>query len=199
MTTMSSLAALATVPDAGTAFRADARFALSADITAPPPPHTAQPEDPLALAWAEGYAEGVRHARAEGEAAQAAEAEARAALDLSLTRLDAEMAEDLRQRLHDTVLALCDTALAPFALDHAALIGRIEQAVAMLARAEDERVIRLHPTDLALVSPRLPAEWKITADPALERGALRIETQTGGVEDGPAQWRRALAEAFQSC
>lgn len=196
---MSSLAALAAVPDAGTGFRADARFALSADITAPPPPHTAQPEDPLALSWAEGYAEGVRHARAEAEAAQVAEAEARAALDLSLTRLDAEMAEDLRQRLHDTVLALCGATLAPFALDHAALIGRIEQAVAMLARAEDERTIRLHPADLALVSPRLPAEWKITADPALERGALRIETQTGGVEDGPAQWRRALAEAFQSC
>jgi len=198
---MSSLAALSVLgaADADRGFRADARFGSAGAQKAPAELPAELPDDPLSAAWTEGYAEGVRHARAEAEAAQAAEAEARTALDLSLTRLDAAMAEDLRQRLHDTVLALCDAALVPLALDHEALAARTERAVAMFARADDQRVIRLHPDDLALVSPRLPAEWRIEPDPALERGTLRVESQTGGVEDGPAQWRQALAEAFRSC
>jgi flagellar assembly protein FliH len=69
----------------------------------------------------------------------------------------------------------------------------------MLSRADDDRTIRLHPDDWALIGPQLPKDWKISPDPSLERGALRVETQNGGVEDGPAQWRRALAEAFHAC
>lgn len=197
---MSSLSAL-TGPggDAG-GFRHDARFALPVRAGQPlgdPVPVTI--EDPVALAWAEGYARGLEDARADAAEAAAAETGARAALDLSLARLDAEMAESLRQRLQDTVMALCEQTLVPYALDPQALAARVERAVAMFARAEDERVIRLHPDDLALVAGRLAAEWTILPDPALERGALRVESQSGGVEDGPAQWRRALAEAFHAC
>jgi flagellar assembly protein FliH len=158
-----------------------------------------QIEDPVALAWAEGYARGLDDAQAAASETAAAQAEARAALDLSLTRLDADLAETLRQRLQDTVMALCEQTLVPYALDPAALAARVERAVAMFARAEDERVIRLHPDDLPLVAERLAADWTISPDPSLERGALRVESQSGGVEDGPAQWRRALTEAFHAC
>lgn len=195
---MSSLLALTGADSGASGFRRDARFALPA-VRAEDDFVTPEPADPVALAWAEGYARGADDARAAAEAAIAAEAEARAALDLSFTRIDAEMAELLRERLQDTVMALCEATLVPFALDAEALARRVERAVAMLARADDERVIRLNPDDLALISPRLPKDWKITPDPALERGALRVETQSGGVEDGPAQWRRALAEAFHAC
>lgn len=196
---MSSLAALT----AGTAepggFRTDTRFALAVRTATPLEPEPVQIEDPVALAWAEGYARGLEEARDEAAEAMAAEAEARAALTLSLTRLDAELAEALRQRLQDTVLALCEQTLVPYALDAEVLARRVERAVAMFSRAEDERVIRLHPDDLALVSEKLAADWTVTPDPTLERGALRIESQSGGVEDGPAQWRRALTEAFHAC
>ena len=104
-----------------------------------------------------------------------------------------------RLRLRDTVAALCEQAIAPFALDEEALLRRIDKAVAMLARADDDRVIRLHPEDIALLSPRLPQEWHVLPDAALERGALRVECATGGVEDGPAGWRRAIAEALHQC
>ncbi len=195
---MSSLLALTGGGAAG--FRQDARFARPPRAgDNPPAPEPAEAADPVAAAWAEGYAHGTREARAEAEAALAAQADAHAALDLSFARLDAELAETLRQRLQDTVMALCEATLVPFALDPAVLAKRTERAVAMLARADDERVIRLHPADLALVAPRLPADWTLSPDPALERGALRVETQSGGVEDGPAQWRRALAEAFHAC
>ena len=69
----------------------------------------------------------------------------------------------------------------------------------MLARADDERLIRLHPDDIALLSPRFAADWQVAPDPALERGALRVETPNGGVEDGPDLWRRAIAEALHQC
>ena len=196
---MSSLAALTGGEGRADGFRSDARFALPVRAAAAAAPEPVPVEDPVAVAWAEGYARGLEDARAEAAEAAAAQAEAREALDLSLVRLDAELAECLRQRLQDTVLALCEQSLVPYALDAEALARRVERAVAMFARADDERVIRLHPEDLALVADRLAADWTVTPDPTLERGSLRVESQTGGVEDGPAQWRRALSEAFHAC
>ncbi len=197
---MSSFLAL-TGADSGVAgFHRDARFTLPApggDTGFGSAP--AKRADPVAVAWAEGYGTGADDARAAADAAIAAAAAACAALDLSFARIDGEMAELLRERLQDTVMALCEATLVPFALDSDALAQRVERAVAMLARADDERVIRLNADDFALISPRLPKDWKVLPDPALERGALRVETQSGGVEDGPAQWRRALAEAFHAC
>lgn len=181
---------------ASTGFRSDARYAA---VPAAAPQPDAQPEDPLALAWAEGYAAGAGQAQAEAAQQAGIEAEARAALELNFARLDRELEDLLRQRLRDTVAALCEAALAPLALDEKALAERIERAVAMFARADDERIIRLHPDDVALVSPRLAEDWQVIPDPALERGALRVESASGGVEDGPAQWRAAIAEALHQC
>lgn len=194
--------------DAGQGFRSDRRFnpATGAELeaTAHLPELAedepeAEPEDPLHSAWAEGYAEGAAQARAEAEALAAREAAARQALSLSLTRLDAEMAENLRRRLRETVAALCEEALRPLALDHQALAARVERAVSLLARADDERTIRLHPDDIAVLDPALLDAWHVLADPALERGAVRVETASGGIEDGPGQWRRAIAEALHEC
>ena len=173
-------------------FQSDPRFSPLANRTPPP-------GDPLAAAWQEGHAQGLAEARAEAEALAEAEAAARARIEISLGRLDGELAEALRQRLIDTVAALCEAALAPLALDRAALLRRVEAAAAMLQRAEDERVLRLHPDDLKLIAKDLPQGLEVLADPALERGALRIETSAGGVEDGPAHWRRAIAEALAQC
>jgi flagellar assembly protein FliH len=179
-------------------FRSDARYA-AVTSAAPEPLPEAEPDDPLAVSWAEGYMAGTEQAQADAALQAQAEAAAREALSLNFSRLTREMEELLRQRLRDTVAALCDTALAPLALDEAALMRRIERAVAMFARADDERVIRLNPEDLALVSAEFREDWHVVPDPALERGGLRVESANGGVEDGPAQWRMELAEALQQC
>lgn len=164
-------------------------------------PETALPEveepDPVALAYTQGFAAGHEQASAEAKAQAEAEAAAREALSLAIVRLNAELEEELRLRLRDTVAALCEAALAPLALDEDALLHRIEKAVSMLARADDERVIRLNPQDIALLSDRLRAEWDVQGDPALERGSIRVESNNGGVEDGPDTWRRVIAEALQ--
>ena len=66
----------------------------------------------------------------------------------------------------------------------------------MFSRAEDERVVRLNPDDLDAVRAALPVGWNFLPDPALVPGALRVETANGGAEDGPVQWRRAIARAL---
>ncbi|WP_408591305.1 FliH/SctL family protein [Novosphingobium sp.] len=159
----------------------------------------AEPVDPLAEAWQEGYAQGAADAHAAADAAGAAADAARHRIESALGRLDADAVTALEQRLRATVLALCEAVLADAALDPQTLARRVETAAAMFARAADERVIRLHPEDLALVHARLPEDWHCEPDSSLERGALRVESANGGVEDGPAQWRRALEEALGSC
>ena len=156
-------------------------------------------EDPAAQAFAAGYAQGAADAEAAFSAAIAAQEAARTRIELAFGRIDADLLRDLEARLRETVLALCAPLLGEFAADPAALARRVETAAGMLARAADERVIRLHPEDLALVGARLPEDWHFEPDPGLERGALRIEGAAGGVEDGPATWSRALSEALAAC
>jgi flagellar assembly protein FliH len=189
---MSSLpfAALA----AGSGFVCDPRFAAA---SAGPPEQ--QPDDPLTQAWEDGYAAGLAEAQAAALAHANSESAARERIELALARLDGELAEALRQKLFATVEALCEAAIAPFALDQEALIARVARAADLLARADDDKRLRLHPDDLALVTGRLPEDLPIEPDPALERGSLRFETASGGVEDGPAHWRRAIAEAIAQC
>lgn len=193
---MSELFALA--PRSGGGFSRDLRFA-AAGIAAMRPEPVPDAPDPLALAYADGHAAGVAEAAAAAQAEATAAEAARQRLSLSFSRLDAEMAEQLRHKLHETVTALCDAALQPLALDAEALARRVECAVAMFVRADDERVIRLHPDDIALLGARLPADWQFSPDPALDRGALRVETASGGIEDGPVQWRAAITEALRLC
>jgi flagellar assembly protein FliH len=156
-------------------------------------------EDPATQAFAAGYAQGAADAEAAFSEAIAQQDAARARLELAFGRLDADLVRDLEARLRETVLALCAPLIGAFATDPAALAHRVETAAAMLARAADERVIRLHPEDLALVGARLPEDWHFEPDPALERGALRVEGAAGGVEDSPAIWLRALSEALAAC
>ncbi len=160
----------------------------------------AEPEpDPVAEAYERGFAEGAAQAEARAREEERERDARRHAIELAFARFDAESAAALRERLRLTVLALCEDAILPLALDEDGLVARIGKATAMLQRAQDERRVLLHPDDLALVESRLPADLVAAPDPSVERGGLRIETEDGGIEDGPSQWRRILEEAFREC
>jgi len=194
---MSSLSALRTLGTAG-GFAADRRFTLvepaaSLPVIVEPGP------DPLEEAFERGRRQGVAEATDRARAAEAERDGARRQIELAFSRMnDVELAE-LRDRLRLTVLALCEEAIAPLALDLDALALRVERAAAMLRRAQDEKRVALNPEDFALVVARLPAGLEAVPDPLVERGSLRIDTADGGIEDGPGQWRRILAEAFREC
>ena len=185
-------------------FAALATQSMRHAVPASPVPASAEAPavlDPVAAARAQGYAEGAEAAMQSARAEAADHLAALERLRLSFARLDAEMAERFRQKLMDMVVALCESCLAPLALDTTALAARVERAVAMFARADDDTLIRLHPADLEALQGLLPEDWACAPDAKLERGALRVETRSrgiegGGVEDGPEQWRRAIAEAL---
>lgn len=185
-------------------FRPDTRFSASEESQstggAEPQWEISDPaSNPVADAYADGFAAGHRQATLDAEAHAVADANARAELKLAFQRMDEAMEETLRLRLRETVVALCEAAIAPFALDREALQQRIETATAMLTRAEDERVIHVHPDDLGFIDKRLLQKCQARTDRTLERGTVRIETASGGVEDGPAVWRRAISEALLNC
>lgn len=190
MTIMSSLPFAELAARSG--FVSDPRFA---GIPAVAP----EAGDPLAAAWRDGHAAGYAEAETAAREQALAEDAARTRIELSLARLDGDCTEDLHRKLLETVEALCEAALAPLARDRDALAARVERAAAMLARADDERVLHLHPDDLALVASRLPPGLEVRPDPALEPGALRLEGGAGGIEDGPGHWHRAIIEALGQC
>ncbi len=188
---------------ASSGFRGDARFALPdrvADtvlaVADDVPPFDELPADRHAQGWAEGHAAGLAEARREAALRLVAEVASREALQLGMARIDAALEARLREQLRDTVAALCEATLAPLALDEAALLRRVERAAAMLARADDDRLVRLHPDDAAIVAEHIGDTLAIVPDTSLARGAVRVEGASSGIEDGPDQWRAAIAAAL---
>lgn len=186
---MSNLAAALSTPSAG--FKPDARFggAIGADLGMRRPNAA---EGAYADGYGKGYEDGVASATAQAEQ----DAAARTRIELGLGRLAENEEQRFEERLRETVLALCEQTLAPLAVDPDQLANRVSNALALLRRSEDERTLRLHPDDIALIEGRLPEHLRVEPDPAIERGGIRIETPEGGIEDGPAEWRRALTEAL---
>ena len=156
-------------------------------------------EDVAEKAYRAGYEDGQLSARADFDAQLTAERAARSTIELAFARFDAESERQLRDRMLATVHALCEEAVLPLALDSEGLARRVEAAAAMLQRKHDQRIIHIHPEDLELVKASVPASLELVADGSVERGGLRVETDDGGVEDGPQQWRRALNEIFDTC
>ena len=163
------------------------------------PDEPVETEDVAEKAYRAGYEDGQLSARADFDAQLTAERAARSTIELAFARFDAESERQLRDRMLATVHALCEEAVLPLALDSEGLARRVEAAAAMLQRKHDQRIVHLHPEDLELVKASVPASLELVADGSVERGGLRVETDDGGVEDGPQQWRRALAEIFDSC
>lgn len=184
----------------GGGFAINPRFAAILPARdAAPDPVPADLADPAEEAFERGFTEGYATAREEAERQEKLRDAARAAITLELGRMDEAAAQEMAERLRQTVLALCEHAVMPLAMEPAGLAARVTKAVSMLQRAADERRVLIHPDDLALIHARLPADLLVEPDASVERGGLRIETPDGGVEDGPAQWRRILAEAFREC
>ena len=169
-------------------FRQDMRFEDAVNA--------AHDKTPVELAYDEGYARGFEAATMQAKAEALDLAAAQERIESAFHRLNEADGLRFEERLRETVLALCEAVLATFAHDPDALTARIHKALALLRRAEDERVLRLHPDDYELISHRLPDGLRVEPDPSMVRGELRVETGEGGVEDGPEQWRRVLQEAL---
>jgi flagellar assembly protein FliH len=161
----------------------------------------APPVDPVAQAREEAHAQGYAEGHAEAEHDFLQREALRARFAFAFDRIDAQCAEQLRGRLMDTVMALCEATLAPLALDKEALALRVKRAVAMFSRADDDRVIRLNPEDMELVQDHLPEDgpscpiprwnpercaWKPAA--AAWKAAAWKTAPSSGAAPSPKRW-----------
>ena len=187
------------------AFRETLPFPAARSVAAPPqkPAHEAEREPPpppapsIEAALAAARAEGEAAGRAAALAEAAAGAARQRALRLAFRALDEAALTALADDLAETVIALCDGVLGRHAADRAALLERCHAAAARIGAAAGALRLHLHPDDLATLDPEALAGWKLVCDETLEPGALLLESPEGALRDGPADWRRAIAEAVR--
>lgn len=193
-------AALGALVPVGHAASAPRHFSPDPNV-AKATPATLQPgeDDPIRMAWKAGFEDGIA-------------TEKRVALEMRGEDLDAlnHMRDQVRQigaagmqmlesRIRETVISLCRQVIDECPISAEKLSERVQAAVRMLAGSHDEKTIEVSPQDQRLLAGMLPAEWIVTGNPALARGALRVVTPGGGVEDGPDHWKLALEEAIRTC
>jgi flagellar biosynthesis/type III secretory pathway protein FliH len=104
-----------------------------------------------------------------------------------------EPSEMLALLIAESVETLVRATVGEVALDVDTLLARARCAASMVAEADGERLLCLHPDDLALLDNcdlPLPA----SADATVRPGSLRVEHPTGWIEDGIAVRLDALRE-----
>lgn len=137
-------------------------------------------EQLTAEAFAQGFDEGVRTARAELESDRAAHLR----LALALEQLQPQSSGALSALLSTAVLRLVRQIAGEVAVD-AELLEKRCLAIAECIEAEvGQPALYMHPDDIALMRERdLPV--RLAPDEEMLRGSVRLETADGWVEDGP--------------
>lgn len=134
---------------------------------------------------ADAYAQGYADARATIEKELAAERDAIAQLAGSLEVLKPEPTGALALLLAETVDRLVRQVVGEVDIDGPTLLARAREAAELIGKDIEPSLLRCHPEDMALLEAA-GLEIELVADPALERGALVLETGHGWIEDGPA-------------
>lgn len=131
-------------------------------------------------AFAQGFDEGVRTARAEMEADRVAHLR----LALALEQLQPQSSGALSALLSTAVLRLVRQIAGEVEVD-AELLEKRCLAIAECIEAEiGQPALFLHPDDIELMRARnLPV--RLLPDEEMLRGSVRLETTEGWVEDGP--------------
>jgi flagellar assembly protein FliH len=142
-------------------------------------------EDEIARVEAEAFALGFESGREAAEREFGAEREAIAALAQSLEALRPLPSQQLALLLAETVDRLVRQLVGEVGVDPVLLLSRARAAAAVLGGEATAAKLRLHPGDVPLLADA-GLSVAVEADPTLDRGAIRIETATGWIEDSPA-------------
>lgn len=147
--------------------------------------------DPLQVAHAAGFAEGLAAAAAAAEATRTRDEGLLMGIASALGgNIDREkIAAQLRQ----TVLLLVTRIVGDVGVAADRLTQRVGVAADMLSDAAESAMLRLHPDDVVLMDGRLPPTIFPVGDATLQRGSFVLESASTVVEDGPALWLEQLA------
>lgn len=143
-------------------------------------------------------------ARQEGEAVGYAAAQAEfdkkfAQIDACFAKIEAEFTQQFAALLIEAVNALCEEALAPLLLDETALLARCTAAAEAIRDEVANATLFLHPDDLAQIKPKLGDKIALEPDSQLQRGAIRLNTASSAILDGPEQWSATIRRAIEQC
>jgi flagellar assembly protein FliH len=156
-------------------------------------------DDPIRAAWKAGFEDGVATEKRLSLEMRGEDLDALNHLRDQVRQIGTASIHMLESRMREAVVALCRQVIDDCEIPPERLATRIETAVRMLSSAHNEKTIEVSPQDFKLLGGLLPAEWTVVPNPALTRGAIRVTTPDGGVEDGPEQWKLALEEAIRTC
>lgn len=130
----------------------------------------------LALGREEGHAEGLASGQAE---IRRLSAQIEGILD-NFSRPLARLEDEVVQALGDLAVRIAGALVGrAYQADPALLAQLVEQAVASVAAHQRPLQVRLHPEDIASLTPllSLPADCSLSPDPALGRGDLRVHAE----------------------
>jgi flagellar assembly protein FliH len=157
------------------------------DLKSSAPGVIPQGEDP--------YARGLADGQEIAEASFSIERKQLHALIASANALRPEDSAEASFMLNNIIQSLVTKIVGMVPVDAAFLIKQIDAATAVLSEADQNRILRMHPEDLALLSGAdLPLAT--AADSSLPRGALRIECSDGWIEHGPSFALERMAQAL---
>lgn len=154
-------------------------------------------DDPIAAARAEGFAEGVAHARALAEQTQERDLALAAGIATAFSNPARIDREAFAERIRQTVMLLVGKIIGETPVAAERLADRIMAAATMLADAAEAAVLRVHPEDVPLIKPLLPPSLVPIADENVERGGFVLENASTIVEDSPDQWLAQLSSAIE--
>lgn len=152
--------------------------------------------DPIAMAHAAGYAEGVAAATAEISEAGARDRLLLAQLAEALRTEDRLDRSRVARQLRQTVLFLVTRLVGETGIEPGILSKRIESAADMLADSAESAMLRVNPEDVALLEGRLPKTIFAVGDAGVGRGSFVLESASTIIEDGPELWLEQLAQAI---
>lgn len=139
------------------------------------------PREELADPFQCGLAEGRRLAAEEF----ACERQKLLALLASADALQPEPSDELAVLIGEAVELLVRQIVADVTIDAEALGKRAAQAAALVAECDAARTMWVHPDDYVLLDGEC-AVIPLKADPAAERGSIRIDCSAGWIEHGTA-------------
>ncbi len=150
-------------------------------------PAAAQTEMPEADPYMRGFEEGQQVAAT----AFAIERAALMKLIASADALVAEPSEELAVLIGETVERLVSEIVGTAAVDRDWLTLQAKRATSLVAECDAARTMWLHPDDVALID-NAAIGLMIMADPAAERGSIRIDCSAGWIEHGTALYLEDL-------
>lgn len=141
--------------------------------------------------YAAGFADGQQAA----ETAHAAEREALLALVASAGALQPEASEELGELIGAAVEQLVRRIVESAPVDGDWLHRQAQAAAAIVAEADEQRCMRMHPLDAGLLAGcALP--MPVETDATMQRGSIVIQTSSGWIEHGRAVFLDRLAQSL---